>query len=166
MAWAETCSMKEKARFCMAYERGEALDVGAVPSVRHQPQDGLPGAGALALGGAVGSGRAQPCSARCPHAVEQVRARSDRGAASGQADVGAEEVEAASGARPSRGSLAGDEHDRGFAGAHGSVGAAQAGSACATAHGTIGALQGKPTTRGAWTSRAGSAPSMGRAAIP
>ena len=25
MAWAETCSMKEKARFCMAWEAGEVL---------------------------------------------------------------------------------------------------------------------------------------------
>ena len=25
MVWAETCSMKEKARFCMAYEFGEEL---------------------------------------------------------------------------------------------------------------------------------------------
>jgi putative transposase len=24
MVWAETCSMKEKARFCMAYDSGEA----------------------------------------------------------------------------------------------------------------------------------------------
>ena len=53
MPWRETCSMREKARFCVAYEKGEgsmseplsvalhAVNRRAVPPVWHQPEERL-----------------------------------------------------------------------------------------------------------------------------
>ena len=143
MAWAETCSMKEKARFCMAYEAGEASMSELCRRFGVSRKTGYEVLARWRLGGAGGAGGAEPCAASLPARAEQGRCakRSWRCAAS-QTDVGSEEVEAAAGARPSRGGVGRRRARSGICWPRGSVGAAQASSACAAAHGAAGALPG------------------------
>jgi putative transposase len=71
MAWAETCSMKAKARFCMAYEAGE---VSMSELCRRFGVSRKAGYAALArwrLEGPVGLAERSHAPRRCPHALSK-----------------------------------------------------------------------------------------------
>ena len=71
MAWAETCSMKAKARFCMAYEAGE---VSMSELCRRFWVSRKAGYAALArwrLEGPVGLAERSHAPRRCPHALSK-----------------------------------------------------------------------------------------------
>jgi len=74
MAWAETCSMTEKARFCMAYEAGEASMSELCRRFGVSRKTGYAVLARWRLEGAAGLAERSHAPRRCPHALsEEVR---------------------------------------------------------------------------------------------
>ena len=113
----------------MTFEGGEA-SMSELCRIRHQPQDGLQVLARWRSEGALGLAERSRAPHSSPHR-SATRCGKQCWRCGLPSRLGAE-VEAAARARPSAGSSARDEHDRGSAGPHGPVGSAQAGSACGT----------------------------------
>jgi transposase InsO family protein len=71
MAWAETCSMKEKARFCMAYESGEESMSELCRQFGISRKTGYQVLARWRLEGPSGLAERSHAPHRCPHAVGQ-----------------------------------------------------------------------------------------------
>src|SRR4026209_1896345 len=71
MAWAETCSMKEKARFCMAWEAGEVSMSELCRQFGISRKTGYQVLARWRIEGPAGLAERSHAPHRCPHAVGQ-----------------------------------------------------------------------------------------------
>ena len=71
MVWAETCSMKEKARFCMAYEAGEASMSELCRRFGVSRKTGYAVLARWRLQGPAGLAERSHAPRRCPHALRE-----------------------------------------------------------------------------------------------
>src|SRR5690606_13305159 len=119
-------------------------DGGVVPSVRDQPQDGLCGARAVAVGRSRGAGGTQPRPAPLSACARRGPAGGGSGGAAAAPDLGSEEGEGVAGTAAARDAVAGRVLDRGALRARGADGAAPAATARTAAHGAVRGLYRAP----------------------